>query len=84
MKANAGKKAKKKKEGGGGDQAFERYLKREHSKVWHLEKKYCLKELGMEEAEAKKNASKKGREKIAELRKAYAEGKLVVPSLDDP
>ena len=82
MKAKAGGKAKKKKEGS--DQAFERYLKREHSKAWHLEKKYCLKELGMDVAEAKKKASKKGREKIQEIRKAVAEGTLVVPPLEEP
>lgn len=47
--------------------------KREHSKVWHAEKSFCMTHLGLDETAASERASIKARARIAELRASMME-----------
>jgi hypothetical protein len=50
------------------------FLKNQHSKVWHKEKKYCLKQLGLDEKEAKIRAKEAAKKALDEFMQQKLDG----------
>jgi hypothetical protein len=55
---------------------WERFLNREHSKVWHPERNYCRSELGLTDEVAKQRAKDKAKVRVSALTKQRQNNEL--------